>query len=211
MQNIIEFARRLKEQRDNMGWTQAQLAEKIGVTPQTISAYEKNMSGDKGKTPTLDKVIDIAKCLGTSIDYLCGLSNESSTKKMNNLADVLDYVNELARHIHCSAGTKYIQLPEAEWYPVTDEFANEFEVRDQAAVVIVLNSYLLANFFKKRDKMRRLANEGTIDRELYDSWYSGEVERLRKEAILPPSDIGQELYSLGDILEDLPPFADKKV
>jgi len=72
------FPIRLKQAREAAGLKQNQLAEMIGVTAQTISAYESTKE-NKGKTPTLDKATHLAALLGVSLDWLCG-----SQKSMSN-------------------------------------------------------------------------------------------------------------------------------
>ena len=48
-----------------MGWTQAELAEKIGVTQSTVAQWEK------GKTlPTGSKLTKVADVLGITVDEL---------------------------------------------------------------------------------------------------------------------------------------------
>ena len=84
MSNIVEFAKRMKAQREKHGLTQAQLGEKVGLSTQTISAYEKNVSG-RGKTPTLDKAIAIADALGVSLDFLCGADPTERECEMGSL------------------------------------------------------------------------------------------------------------------------------
>ena len=50
---MILFAKRLKEKRKEMGFTQKQLGEMIGVTKVSICCYENGT-----RTPTLDTLID---------------------------------------------------------------------------------------------------------------------------------------------------------
>lgn len=52
------FARNLRELREQAGMSQKSLAEKVGVTPTTISAYEKNI-----KNPSLENALAIADAL----------------------------------------------------------------------------------------------------------------------------------------------------
>jgi transcriptional regulator with XRE-family HTH domain len=51
--------------RAKTGKTQLQVAVEVGVTPQTVLHWEK------GKMPTLDKAVRLAKVLGVSLDELC--------------------------------------------------------------------------------------------------------------------------------------------
>ena len=61
------FAERLMLTRRRDLITQEELAEMVGVSGQTISAYERNI-----QTPSLDIAAGIADALGVSLDWLAG-------------------------------------------------------------------------------------------------------------------------------------------
>ena len=61
------FARRLSALIQLHGMTQAQLADDLGITPQTISSYVKGKT-----TPDYDMLRNIAIRLEISIDFLLG-------------------------------------------------------------------------------------------------------------------------------------------
>ena len=63
---VTNFRLRLKE---NM--TQAQLAQKLGLTKSVISAYETGL-----RLPSYEILIHIAKIYGVSTDYLLGLEHK---------------------------------------------------------------------------------------------------------------------------------------
>ncbi|GMA59693.1 helix-turn-helix transcriptional regulator [Alicyclobacillus fastidiosus] len=63
----MSFADRLKKLRESRGWTQEDLADKLGVSRATIAGYET-----KGKIPRDDTLIAIADLFNTSTDYLFG-------------------------------------------------------------------------------------------------------------------------------------------
>ena len=75
MNNMVEFTKRLRRKREEANFTQAQLAAIVGVSTQTISAYER--TGEKGKTPTLDNAAKIAQALGVSLDWLIGQEQQT--------------------------------------------------------------------------------------------------------------------------------------
>jgi transcriptional regulator with XRE-family HTH domain len=56
-------------------WTQKMLAEKVGLSPNTIARVERNMVD----TLRGDTIAKLARALSTSADYLLGLSDESET------------------------------------------------------------------------------------------------------------------------------------
>ena len=79
------FPDRLKELREDIGYTQDYVAEKLSVTRQTISAYEKGIS-----EPTLSNLVKLADLYNCSIDYLL-----CRTKERINLNTFNKYNKEL--------------------------------------------------------------------------------------------------------------------
>jgi len=67
------FGDRLRSLRTQRGLSQEGLAEEVGVRGQQIWRYEK---GDN--TPAADVLAQIARALGTSADYLIGLTDDPS-------------------------------------------------------------------------------------------------------------------------------------
>ncbi|PSR36836.1 MAG: hypothetical protein C7B44_06905 [Sulfobacillus thermosulfidooxidans] len=61
------FGQRLRALRKQAGYTQAELAEKVGVSQYTISNYEQ-----ESRQPPLELLVQLADVLGTSTDYLLG-------------------------------------------------------------------------------------------------------------------------------------------
>lgn len=61
------FGERLKETRESLLITQQELADKVGVSRQNVSNYEKGRN-----TPTLEMTGILADHLGVTVDYLMG-------------------------------------------------------------------------------------------------------------------------------------------
>lgn len=78
--NYEIFAQRLKFARQKAELTQSDLASMTNLSPTIISAYE-NPKSEQGKNPTLNNVFILSRELGVSIDWLCGLSDDSSTDR----------------------------------------------------------------------------------------------------------------------------------
>ena len=78
--NYEIFAQRLKFARQKAGLTQSDLSSMTNLSPTIISAYE-NPKSEQGKNPTLNNVFILSRELGVSIDWLCGLSDDSSTDR----------------------------------------------------------------------------------------------------------------------------------
>ena len=66
----IILGERLKELREESGFTQRELAEKLGINPVTYLHYEKSQ-----REPPLSLLADMANFFEVSTDYLLGLKN----------------------------------------------------------------------------------------------------------------------------------------
>jgi DNA-binding XRE family transcriptional regulator len=64
---MSDLAKNIKRYRKEVGFTQDELADKIGVNQKTVSFYESDL-----KTPGFKTVVKIAKALDVSIDTLVG-------------------------------------------------------------------------------------------------------------------------------------------
>lgn len=73
MYNIADTIKRLRKSK---GWTQQDLADRAGISKQSILNYET------GKTdPTGANIIKLADALGVTGDYLCGIDTPSNVKQ----------------------------------------------------------------------------------------------------------------------------------
>lgn len=68
---MIDFGNILKTLRKKENMTQAQLAQKLGLTKSVISAYETAL-----RLPSYDVLIHIATIFNVSTDYLLGLERK---------------------------------------------------------------------------------------------------------------------------------------
>ena len=62
------LAKRIKECRKQKGWTQQKLAEKTGLSFNTITKIEQGI----GDSPTLKTLIKLTDALGVGLDSLIG-------------------------------------------------------------------------------------------------------------------------------------------
>ena len=67
------LGKRILELRLSFGWNQVQLAEKLGVSKQTVSNWE-----NENIQPSIDMLIRLSKLFHTSTDYLLGLSDSQT-------------------------------------------------------------------------------------------------------------------------------------
>ena len=65
---MAELANRVREAREAKGWTQAQLAERIGVSRKTVNTVENGVF-----VPSTVVALKLAVALGTSVEALFSL------------------------------------------------------------------------------------------------------------------------------------------
>ncbi len=69
--------------RENMEMSQKEFAEKIGISPMTLSKYTKDLNEPRSST-----ILKMAQVLSTTSDYILGLTNDYSspnnTKSLEN-------------------------------------------------------------------------------------------------------------------------------
>lgn len=70
---IYDRGLRLKALRKKCGLTQQDVANRLGITRSTVSAYERN-----NKSPSLDVLERMAIMYHSSIDYMMGLENRTN-------------------------------------------------------------------------------------------------------------------------------------
>lgn len=64
------LGKRISEMRMQLGWSQVELAKKLGVAKQTVSNWE-----NENIQPSIEMLIRIAKLFNVSTDYLLGFDN----------------------------------------------------------------------------------------------------------------------------------------
>ncbi len=76
MENVLEnIGKRIAECRRSKGFTQDELANRLGITPQALSKWEKGIS-----SPDLSMFFLICSILDVSADFLIGIKNKSITE-----------------------------------------------------------------------------------------------------------------------------------
>ncbi len=62
---MVDFSQRLKQLRTDKHLTQAQVADRIGVTASMVSSYETDI-----RLPSFEVMVRIADLFGVTVDYL---------------------------------------------------------------------------------------------------------------------------------------------
>jgi transcriptional regulator with XRE-family HTH domain len=75
---IKNLPEKLKSLRTKYGFSQKQVADKLGVSPSIVSGYE---TGER--TPSTEILLSLSYLFGCSTDYLLGKSSEKPTMKID--------------------------------------------------------------------------------------------------------------------------------
>lgn len=163
-----EFAEQLKKIQNERGITQKQLAEIVGVSQNTISAYMRDI-----KSPTLDLVAHFAKALNVSINYLCGEEQNTSNISFKNYGDVISMLLSMQTLplIKESAFTLTYN---------TNCSTLKGKILATDAVTLFTHDEILKKFYRDDAEMLRLFANDTIDRETYTSWLMKKTIELSK-------------------------------
>lgn len=101
------FSRKLMELRKSRGWSQEELGDKINVTRQTISKWELGTT-----TPELEKLIELSRLFGISIDELVKEDAETDIPQNENGSDPVSYISQEKRyHYEYKSRTMIGSLP----------------------------------------------------------------------------------------------------
>lgn len=85
------LADKITEERKKNGWSQEELAEKLGVSRQAVSKWES-----AGAVPDLQRIIGMAELFGVSTDYL--LKDEMNEEPLRHYSEgYSDAVSALLR------------------------------------------------------------------------------------------------------------------
>lgn len=89
---MVDFGNNLKTLRLRDHLTQAQLAQKLGITKSVISAYETGV-----RLPSYDILIHMAKIFKVSTDYLLGLENHQELDLSGLIDDEIIAIRNLIK------------------------------------------------------------------------------------------------------------------
>ena len=133
--------------------TQKELAERIGTTPATISAYESSREGKK-ISPALENLVAVARVLNVSIDYLCG--NDVQKTEKRKIDSIKDYLKAIA-------STHEI----FDMYKVEISAPIDQKFRQKAIITFPCNSYMY-DFLREWNGVYGLYEGNTLDIVTYE-------------------------------------------
>jgi transcriptional regulator with XRE-family HTH domain len=91
------LGKRIAETRQKQGWSQADLAERLRISPSTVGMYEQGR-----REPPIDVLIAMSEEFGVTIDYLitgkiCTLTDPRLSEQANHVMDTISALQDLSR------------------------------------------------------------------------------------------------------------------
>lgn len=180
------FATRLKEIRNDNHMTQKEFAQKIGVTPAALSAYENNQ-----KNPSVAVLQRIGENFDVSLTWLCGVAQRKSVNKVfTTYTDILEMFFDI------------MSIAKLNVYPT---LKTEKDVNGDSVEMwgIMFSDPNLKTFLSDWQRMRGLYISGAIDQDLYLIWLEREVKKYNF-SIIPELEIPMHspLENADSIMQD---------
>lgn len=99
------LAKKIMEERKRNGWSQEELAEKLGVSRQSVSKWESAQS-----VPDLNRIIKMAELLGVTTDYLL----RDEFEKMESSEDLIEVaeVSKNVRKVSMEEAVEFLKMQE---------------------------------------------------------------------------------------------------
>lgn len=164
MADLLVFGQRIKQLRKELGLSQRDFAEKIGVTASALSAYEKGL-----KNPSVNVAMTMANQFDISLDWLCGLSSKDIFDPTQDIRDALTSIIYL------------FELRDGHLFSVKESEANHSD--SNCFGTLEIQSQVLWNFLKNFSSIYALFDNESIDIMAYDSFVRGITEKTSEDFI----------------------------
>ena len=90
-------AENIKALRSSNGWTQSELAKKLGITRSSVNAWEMGIS-----VPSTAYIVELAQLFHVSTDFLLGLKQNASIDISGLSEEEVKILNELVQYFRKS-------------------------------------------------------------------------------------------------------------
>lgn len=154
------FAERLRDLRYSLGISQTEFVEGIGITPSSLSAYEKNL-----KTPSVKVVKKIAEKYNVSIDWLCGLSDDRQiNQEIRTYSDFFKAFLKISnvKELYCDFESQVTYI----------------DCEHRSIGVATFYNDVVCNMFDDWNKMLSSYNNHVIDDEILKLWEEKTIKKF---------------------------------
>ena len=169
----MAFEHNLRKLREQKGWTQHELASRLGVSTNTVVSYEKGQ-----KKPAFDTLVALSGVFDISLDALC-----ETERPLKTWADAMRCVNSLLNipgfvrffEMPTVLGNENIKTPSLVFHRwVADKGNGSFWYTDTSEVADIVpytvHENPLSGFLAQSSKMLGLLRAGEVDEDLYQIW-----------------------------------------
>ena len=105
MEEVMILAEKIINLRKKNGWSQEELAEKLGVTRQSISKYEGAQS-----IPDLDKILKLSEIFGVTTDYLIKDELEEEEYVPSQMQENESESDRIVHKVTMEMANEYLQI-----------------------------------------------------------------------------------------------------
>ena len=105
MEEVMILADKIINLRKKNGWSQEELAEKLGVTRQSISKYEGAQS-----IPDLDKILKLSEIFGVTTDYLIKDELEEEEYVPSQMQEIESESDRIVHKVTMEMANEYLQI-----------------------------------------------------------------------------------------------------
>lgn len=190
MLDKVAFAKRLRELREEKGWTQKEAAEKCGIVCSTYSAYENKKNT---KSPLLDVAVQIAEGYGITLNELCGMEvkppeepkavEPPAEDRVYTCAEVARLLMELEKQNNIQ-----ICVSEANKYIESATTKAGMHISDLSFPVdVIIHNKMLSRFFLIRNNLKESLSRSNpynsfevemMNQETYETWENAQIKQL---------------------------------
>lgn len=117
------FGRRLNRRREQLGWTRAYMADKLGVS----HSHAANMCRGAESAPSMDLLVNICETMHVSADYLLGFVQTPYGKNDDKFNEEVDRRYAIAEKAYKEIG---LTVPDNLRDLIGDQVINEMEAEE---------------------------------------------------------------------------------
>ena len=183
-----EFSKRLKQALDAKEMKQSYLADQAKTSAANISNYIRGAA-----FPPLDSLVEIAKVLNISLDWLCDLERNEDKAAPKTLGDVARVFSSM---LYWDT-VEFSNMTRTEEIFCGDPYEGGRLVEQETTYpAIIFIDGDIQKFISDLRTMQELKKQGTIDYNLFSRWLNDRLLALDKISI----DTQEPLYSLDEPL-----------
>lgn len=172
--SIFDFSTRLREARLKAGISQKELGEISGVTPATISFYEKS-TPEKPAKPSLENASLLANALDVSLDWLCG-NDRYNQKREKTPEEILGYIVDIVNYF--GADNCLLMPTTRSWLTASGSYL------ERMVGEITLAGSVIHDFIKTIATFINLHHDGNIEDDMLAIGIQGAIEKYSKKGLV---------------------------